>query len=291
MNYSLEKSSDGTTKILFKGGFHAVLIPQKGKKTTICVSSQVGCAMNCQFCYTAKMGFVRNLSKEEILNQIFAALEILEVDSQNLRTNTNSKGNIYIHDKITAIVFMGMGEPLNNFNNVILSCQELNTNYGYPLKKITVSTSGIIHQMEKFLKLDTKMALALSLHSPFQEIRDKIMPLVKQFTIKELVKVCNNYNSKRKDKIMVEYIMMKDLTDREEDLEELINLGFSKMTNINLIPLNGTMDLENKTYGSSSLQRCVEFKEKLRENGYKCFIRHTRGEDIDAACGMLQLEI
>lgn len=282
---SIEKSSDGTIKFIFNNSFHAVLIPHT-TKNTICISSQFGCAMDCSFCETAKLGFLRNLTKEEIILQFETVLKYL-VDLNRVSTSAK-QSEIYAKTVITSIVFMGMGEPFNNFNNVLESIKDVHEKYFYPFDKITVSTSGIIPKMIEFNKMPEKIQLAISFHSPFQEIRDKLMPKLKQFPIIDLVRVCNEYSIKNKhNKIMIEYIMIEGLTDRDEDLNELLNLGFEKMTNFNLIPLNGEMILDNKKYFASSQNRCKEFKSKLMEQEFKCLIRNNRGNDIKAACGML----
>ena len=285
---NIEKSNDGTIKFIFEHGFHCVLIPQKGNKKTLCISSQIGCSMGCEFCLTAKMGFLRNLSFEEIISQFKEALNYL--NSKKLFTRKESKGEIYAHEVITSIVFMGMGEPLNNYKNVARSIEYLNYFYSYPFKKITVSTSGIVPKMKEFIKMDWKVHLALSFHSPFQEIRNKLMPYLFKWSIEELVEVCNEYSRKFRNKIMIEYIMIDGLTNRDCDLKKLLDLGFDKMTNFNLIPLNGFMELDGKKYFASSNEICNKFRLTLMNNGYKCFIRYNMGEDIQAACGMLSRE-
>ena len=282
----IEQSNDGTTKLIFDDGYHAVLIPQKNGKKTLCVSSQVGCAMGCEFCLTAKMGFMRNLSSQEIVEQFEETLKYLK--AENLIMEGKTKGaQGYAHDHITAMVYMGMGEPLNNYTHVENSIEFLHQKYSYPYKKITVSTSGIIPAMKKFIEKDWKVHLALSFHSPFQEQRDFLMPYLSKWKIPELVELCNQYSNKFRDKIMVEYIMIKGLTDRDEDLQELLKLNFVKMTNFNLIPLNGHMDLQDTRYYASSDKTCDLFRTTLMKEGYKCFTRRNMGEDIDAACGML----
>ncbi len=283
----IEKSDDGTIKLNFKDGFHCVIIPQKNNKKTLCISSQVGCAMGCEFCLTAKMGFIRNLSKEEIINQFRAALEYLNEENLEIMTQDKKKGKIYAQDLITSIVYMGQGEPFNNYNNLCDSIEYLNQYYSYPFKKITVSTSGIVPKMKDFIKKDWKVHLALSFHSPFQERRDLLMPYLSKWKIEDLVELCNEYSKKFRDKIMVEYIMIKGLTDRNEDLEKLLSLGFISMTNFNLIPLNGTMKIKDETFFPSDKDTLDKFHKTLRDHGFKCFTRHNMGEDIEAACGML----
>jgi 23S rRNA (adenine2503-C2)-methyltransferase len=280
----LQRSSDGTIKLFFEG-YHAVLIPQKQGKNTLCISSQVGCAMGCTFCYTAKMGFVRNLRVEEILLQVRAALEVL--NAKDVHTKDSPRTH-YAHDVITSLVFMGMGEPLNNWENVQKAMHELNEDYSYPYKKITISTSGVLPKMKEFLEFPFKPQLALSLHSPFQEIRDVLMPLCKQWRVEDIVSFCNDYAKKRKESVMIEYVMIKGLTDRDEDVKALLSLGFTAPTNFNLIPLNGELQLRDTAYIRSDSQRMTQFAQALRVAGHKAFIRHTRGSDIDAACGMLE---
>lgn len=293
---SIEKSLDGTIKFIFNTGFHCVLIPGKfnSGKNTLCVSSQVGCAMGCTFCLTAKMGFMRNLSCDEIILQFKTTLEYLCEQSgikvSDLSNGKNSKGVKYASDLITSMVYMGMGEPFNNYDSVVDSIRCIHTVYCYSFSKITVSTSGVIPAMKKFIELDWKVHLAISFHSGFQEVRDRLMPFLSRWKIGELVDVCNLYSEKFRDKIMVEYIMIKGVTDRPEDLEKLLSLNFIKMTNFNLIPLNGTMELDGKTYYCSDDDTLDNFHSTLRSAGFKCFTRKNMGEDIEAACGMLNQE-
>lgn len=278
---SIEISKDTTIKLVFEEGFHCVLIPLKNNKLTLCISSQVGCAMGCEFCLTAKMGFIRNLSQEEIKMQFEEALKYV-------KEKYSKKTYDYAHQYITSIVFMGMGEPFNNYNNVVSSINHFNQKYSYPYKKITISTSGILPKMKQFIESNFSSHLAVSFHSAIQEKRDILMPYLKPFPIKELVELCNEYSRQRKKAgIMIEYIMIENFTDLEEDLQALLEIDFEKNTNFNLIPLNGTMTIQGVEYRASSMNRCEEFKEKLREKGYKCFIRYNMGEDIEAACGML----
>jgi 23S rRNA (adenine2503-C2)-methyltransferase len=291
--FEIESSKDGTTKFIFNTGFHCVLIPGKSNsgKNTLCVSSQVGCAMGCTFCLTAKMGFMRNLSADEIVLQFETALNYLcekeGISISDLSNGKNSKGVKYASDLITSMVYMGMGEPFNNYDNVVNSISCIHEKYCYSFSKITVSTSGVVPAMKKFIELDWKVHLAISFHSPFQDVRDRLMPFLSRWKIPELVSVCNEYSSKFRDKIMVEYIMIKGVTDRPEDLEALLALGFVSMTNFNLIPLNGTMELEGKIYYCSDDETLNNFHSSLRAAGFKCFTRKNMGEDIEAACGML----
>lgn len=275
----IQTSQDSTVKFVFNEGFHCVLIPSKNDKYTLCVSSQVGCAMGCEFCVTAKMGFLRNVLQEEIVKQFEEALKYLKSNTQNT--------HLYAHQYITSIVFMGMGEPFNNYANVMSAIEYFNHEYSYPYKKITISTSGILPKMRDFVNKQYSSHLAVSFHSAIQEKRNLLMPYLKSFPIPELVEVCNEYSRQRKHGVMIEYIMIQGFTDLQEDIEELLEMNFEKNTYFNLIPLNGTMELQETNYYASSLKRCEEFKQALRERGYKCFIRYTIGDDIEAACGML----
>jgi 23S rRNA (adenine2503-C2)-methyltransferase len=286
MLQTIEQSKDGTTKFIFDKGHHCVLIPSKNNKHTLCISSQHGCGMNCSFCLTAKMGFLSQLSTKEIVEQFTTALSHLtSLDEIAQKKNGNSRN--YAKEYITSIVFMGMGEPLANYSNVKDAILQLHTDFFYPFKKITLSTCGILPQMKHLLTDLPQIHLALSFHSPHQTIRNALMPKVQQWKISELVTFCNDYLKQTKKPVMIEYLMIDGLTDRKEDLEQLLSLGFSKTTYFNLIPLNGSLEFQGKEYFASSLNTCLKFKEQLIEHGFKCFIRATMGDDIKAACGML----
>ena len=174
-----------------------------------------------------------------------------------------------------------------NKEQVEKAIEHIHKTYSYPYKKITLSTIAPMPQFKQFIEQKPKVKLALSLHSAIQRKRDTLIQSQKNTKIEELIELCNTYNKDRKEKIMIEYIMIEDFNDTEEDLKELLALNLSPMTNINLIPLNGELKLNNKTYKASNQERCEYFKEKLRKAGYKCFIRQNRGTDIKAACGML----
>jgi len=267
-------AEDGTIKISYDEGYSAVIIPQVNDKRTVCLSTQVGCPMGCGFCLSGKKGFKRNLTSKEMVEQFTDALNELDA--------TRS-----VRELITAVVFMGMGEPMLNVDEVMEACEYLHVHYQYSYKRISISTSGIIPGMEKIMLWRNKVHLALSLHYPFQDIRNKLLPALKKYPITDLIDFCHKYNKKRKENIMIEYLMIDGFTDRDEDLQALIDFGLEPLTNFNLIPLNGTCVINEKEYSRSSLDRCKEFKQKLMDAGYKCFIRDSRGVDIEAACGML----
>ena len=280
MIQDIETSLDGTIKIVFQKGHHCVIIPQK-RGYTLCVSSQVGCSVGCKFCYTAKMGFLSQLSPQEIVEQYDVAQDILK------KYNTDLE---HKNPKITAFVFMGMGEPLLNSRAVYKACDILNAKYSFSYKKMTISTSGIVREMKAFIEFKKPMKLALSLHSPNEDIRKKIMPITYHNSLQELVNVSNEYTKVYKDPIMIEYLLIKGLTDSKEDLNALLQLGFLEHTYINLIPLNGEMQINEKIYTAPDKECVLYWKSQIIEHKYKCFIRSTLGEDINAACGMLSNE-
>lgn len=290
----VEKSKDGTVKFGFSprdnsgepnGGYSSVLIPL-GTKKTLCLSSQIGCVMGCGFCLSGKRRFERNLSFEELKEQLEVAIDYLGIGDLNSRGN--GKGKDLLGDNITAIVFMGMGEPLLNLDNVLKFCDYVNDFYGYAYSRISISTSGVLAGMDRVTEGVNKIHLAVSLHSPDQEVRDRIMPGVAGYKIPELVAACERYNSVRRQKIMIEYLMIGGLTDRDCDLEALKNLGLAKRSNFNLIPLNCGFELGGEKYVSSSKERMAYFRDELMTVGFKCFTRTSMGEDIEAACGMLK---
>lgn len=274
MNYTIERALDGTIKFSYAQGYYAVLIPLKNGKTTLCMSTQVGCPVKCKFCHSGILAFKKNLTLSELQEQFENALEYLKFDTQ------------YAKEKITAIVIMGMGEPLLNLQSVIEFCVWVNAKYMYPFDKITISTSGLLPQMRTLLELPQKMHLALSLHSPFDSVRAQLIPTSK--SVDKLIEFCHEYNLQRKRGIMIEYLMIENLTDRTEDIEKIIAFNLEKNTLFNLIPLNTTMILNTKKYSSSNPEKIDQFKKRLMAAGYKCFVREHKGEDISAACGMLK---
>ncbi len=263
MDYKTQKSSDGVIKINFSDGYSAVIIPTKDEKFAVCVSCQVGCPVGCKFCYTGKLGFGRNLSSEEIVEQVSVAKNI-------------------VGSNPTSIIFMGMGEPTLNLKNVLLAGEKIHEEFKISYNRITISSSGL-----KTLKNLVKVPfnLALSVHSPFDEVRKKLIPGA--ISVNELVKFANESlkNANNKKYIMIEYSMIAGVNDREEDLKELISLKWPERSLFNLIEFNPIDDLK-----ASSTERMEHFKEKIISAGWKCFIRSSRGKDIGAACGMLDAD-
>lgn len=269
-------SQDGTRKWLFqledKNAIETVFIPEVGRGT-LCISSQVGCTLNCNFCATGKQGFSRHLSAAEIIGQVWAARHVL-----------------LTHQKITNIVFMGMGEPLYNFDNVVAAIHLLRDDHAYEFSKlkVTVSTAGVIPAMEK-LKTMSDCALAVSLHAPSNALRNQLVPLNKKYPLEKLMSVCQHYfPSGSKRKVLFEYVMLHEINDSPEHANQLAALIKNIPSKVNLIPLN---PFPNSPYQRSSPERIEQFKSLLHKKGIRVLLRKTRGEDIHAACGQLVGEV
>lgn len=269
-------SSDGTRKWALEVGngnkIETVFIPEDDRGT-LCVSSQVGCALECQFCSTARQGFNRNLTAGEIAGQLWWA---------NKRLGHNPKGE----KLITNVVMMGMGEPLANYDNVIDAMKIMLDDNAYNLskRKLTLSTSGMIPGLDR-LGEDCPVSLAISLHASNDEVRDRIIPLNKKYPINELLLACKRYLDKSpKDYVTFEYVMLKDVNDSLEHAIELARLVKGIECKFNLIPFN---PFPNSGFESSSMNQIVRFQKVLQNAGYVTTVRKTRGDDIDAACGQL----
>ena len=262
-------SSDGTVKYLieFSDGLCAETVLMRfdnRSNLSMCVSSQVGCKMGCIFCATGKNGFKRNLLPHEIVSQILLA----QIDTGL---------------KITNVVFMGQGEPLDNFENVKKAIQLINQNLQISIRRITLSTSGIIPKINELSESDLIPTLAVSLHAANHEIREKIMPVEKKYNIEKLKTALLNYSKKTKDRITIEYILIKDLNDTKECALELIEYLKDLKCNINLIPYNSV----DNNFQKPDKKTMMKFKYFLESAGKKVTIRLERGADIDAACGQL----
>ena len=272
----IQRSSDGSVKFGFplEDGklIESVLIPEPDRNT-LCVSSQVGCAMNCSFCLTATMGFSRNLNPSEIVNQVVAVGDFLR---------NEPKGKLIGPDRVTNIVFMGMGEPLNNLDNLIKSISILTEQRGLDMtnRRITVSTCGIVPKMER-LGLETDVNLAISLHAVNDKTRDLLMPVNDRYSLEDLLEACRTYPMAKRKRIMFEYILLKDINDSDDDARELAKILRDIPCKINLLPYNESPGIP---YKSPSRNRLFAFQKIVRDNGYSVFIRSSRGEDISAAC-------
>lgn len=263
-------SQDGTIKYLIEypdgNCVETVLMRFDNRANlTACVSSQVGCAVNCAFCATGKRGFVRNLTCAEIVEQVLT-----------IQRDTGLK--------VTNIVFMGQGEPLLNLDNVLDSLKIFNEDFQIGARRITISTSGIIPQINKLSQIELQSTLAISLHAPDSEVRKKIMPIEKKYPLEELKKALKNYTDKTGRRITIEYLLIKDLTDTLEMAKQTAIYLKDIKCNVNLIPYNSVDDSGFKKPDTKSI---MKFKYILEHSGKKVTIRLERGADIDAACGQL----
>ena len=273
---SEQKSTDGTVKWLFESGggqaVETVFIPEPDRGT-LCISSQVGCALDCSFCATGAQGFNRNLKVEEIVGQVTYA-------NRQLPARSNGK------PAVSNVVFMGMGEPLANYRNVLPVLELLSSDYAYGLsrRRITVSTSGIVPNIDK-LANDCNVALAVSLHAPNDALRDVLVPINKMHPIAELLDACWRYAEKRANRfITFEYVMLRGINDTLAHADELASLLVRKPAKVNLIPFN---PFTGNQYKRSAAGTIRQFQERLQQRGLVATTRRTRGDDIDAACGQL----
>ena len=270
-------SKDGTRKWLLRlhDGNHieAVYIPEDDRGT-LCVSSQVGCALDCSFCSTGRQGFNRNLSTAEIISQVWLAAHLLEEEKKPGR-------------KITNVVMMGMGEPLLNFDNVVSAVRIMMDDFAYGLSKrrVTVSTAGVVPAMDRLGDI-LDMRLAVSLHASNDELRNELVPVNKKYPLKELMAACRRFIDKQntRSRITFEYVMLDGINDQPEHARELIKLLKGIPTLMNLIPFN---PFAGSGYNTSSKKAVLRFSEILHKAGMTTVVRKTRGEDIDAACGQL----
>jgi len=262
-----QASIDGTVKYLFKTAqghlIESVFIPEDDR-ATLCISSQVGCKMNCLFCMTGKQGFTANLTAGEILNQYYSIPE---------------------SDQLTNIVFMGMGEPLDNLNEVLRTLEVMTATYGsaWSPKRITVSTIGHISGLKEFLQ-ESECHLAISMHSPFAEERLKLMPVQKPHPIDKVLEEIKKHDFSRQRRVSFEYIMFDGVNDTMRNAVEMVKLLRGIDCRVNLIRFHAIPGVDLKT---SNEHKMVEFRDYLTNNGVMTTIRKSRGEDIFAACGML----
>lgn len=269
----VEVSSDGAIKFGFRledtHYIESVLIPE-GERNTLCVSSQVGCAMGCHFCRTGAMGFKRNLKPSEMVNQVCAVQDWLRKEGKKRLTN---------------LVFMGMGEPLANLDNLLVALSILSEQKGldFSSRRITVSTCGMIPQMLEFGK-KSDVNLAISLHAVDDKTRNMLMPINKKYPIKDLLAACREYQMKKRQRIMFEYVLLDGINDSDETAEKLAEILRGIPCKINLLAMSEDQEADFK---SSSKERILKFQEILRNRGYTVFLRQSRGEDISAACGQL----
>ena len=273
-NYKIlrkQESSDGTKKYLFDvldGNAIETVLMEYHHGKTVCVSSQIGCKMGCKFCASTGIQFVRSLSSGEIVEQILA----VEQD---------------IGDKISNIVFMGIGEPFDNYDNVMKAIRIINNQKGLNIgaRHISVSTSGLVPRIYDFANEDLQCTLSISLHATSNEKRSSMMPVNQRYPIEELMKACKDYIAKTNKRISFEYALAKDNNDNLEDAKELVKLLKGMLCHVNLIPIN---KIENGKYTKSTNENIIKFRDYLNDNGIVATIRRELGSDIDAACGQLR---
>ncbi|WP_299617379.1 23S rRNA (adenine(2503)-C(2))-methyltransferase RlmN [uncultured Tenacibaculum sp.] len=271
---TMQRSNDGTIKNAIKlhDGLivESVLIPTE-KRTTACVSSQVGCSLDCKFCATARLKRMRNLNADEIYDQVVA------IDQQS---------RLYHNHKLTNIVFMGMGEPLMNYNNVIKAIDKITSpeGLGMSAKRITLSTSGVPKMIKKMADDEVKFNLAVSLHSAIDEVRTSIMPFNSTFPLKDLREALEYWYEKTNRKITYEYVVWQGINDRKEDIDALVKFCKYVPAKVNLIEYNPIDDGEFQQASQNALNNYIS---NLEMHDIVVNVRRSRGKDIDAACGQL----
>jgi 23S rRNA (adenine2503-C2)-methyltransferase len=285
---SVRRSSDGTTKWLLRAdasqAFEMVFIPEP-ERGTLCISSQVGCALDCSFCSTAQQGFNRNLTSAEIVGQVWLAARELERE-ERAAGGQGVTGPYGDERHVTNVVLMGMGEPLANFRNVVPALNILLDDFGFDLsrRRVTLSTSGLVPQIYRLAE-ETNVALAVSLHAPDDELRNQLVPINRKHPIAELLEACWHYLDEQNGRsVTFEYVMLEGVNDSVAQARALARLLKGHPAKVNLIPFNpfpGTL------YRRSSAAAIQRFRDELLQRGVLATVRRTRGDDIDAACGQL----
>lgn len=277
-------ATDGTRKWLLDVGggdaIETVFIPETNRGT-LCISTQAGCAVNCRFCSTGKQGFSRNLGADEVLGQVWHAMHALQGFEAN---------NTQTQKVISNVVYMGMGEPLQNYATTLQTLRVLldDNAYGLSRRRVTVSTSGVVPMMDR-LANDCPVALAVSLHAPNDALRDTLVPLNRKYPLAELMQACQRYlKHAPRDFITFEYVMLDGVNDKNEHAQQLLALVKDLPCKFNLIPFN---PFPGSGLESSSRNRIFRFADALNAGGVVTTVRKTRGEDIDAACGQLAGEV
>ncbi len=269
----VEKAEDGTKKFLFQledgNRIESVLIPDKAR-LTLCVSTQVGCAFGCRFCMTGKMGWKRDLKVSEILNQILAVRKILPEKTS-----------------ITNIVLMGMGEPLANYRNTMKATALMAhpDAFRFSSRRITLSTVGLLPELEEMLKEKTPFRLAISLNASDEETRTDLMPVNRRYPLSKVLALCREFPPQRRIRITFEYVMVEGMNDSSLDAKRLIRILRGIPSKVNLIPLNEAPEIPFK---KPSEERIKRFQEILMEGGLTAIVRNSKGREISAACGQLQ---
>jgi len=276
-------ASDGTRKWLLAvtedldpdNAIEAVYIPE-ADRATLCISSQIGCALDCSFCATGKQGLNRNLTTAEIVGQVWMA-------EHDLR----AQGLVHGERALSNIVFMGMGEPLANYRALVPAIRILLDDYGFGLSKrrVTVSTSGLVPFMDR-LREEVDVALAVSLHAPTDALRDELVPINRKYPLSELMAACDRYveDKQRRAHVVYEYVLLNGVNDNPEQARDLARLLANRAAKVNLIPFN---PFDGTEYSRPDESRTRAFQDILHRKGLRTTVRRTRGDDIDAACGQL----
>ncbi len=281
-----QRSAEGdTVKWLWETGDGSrieTVLMHYDRRSTVCISSQAGCAMDCGFCATGQAGFTRHLTVGEILEQVVAARRSCagdDGDSSNGSGSGESPGR-----RLSNVVFMGMGEPFANYDRVLTATRRLMTDFGLGARHITISTVGLVPQMRRFAGEGLQVGLALSLHAANDRLRDELVPINRNHPIGELVAACRHIREVTGRRVSIEWAMIDGVNDRDSDADELIAVAREARAHVNLIPLNPTPGWP--TVGSP-IERIQRFAARLRSAGVNATVRRNRGTDIDAACGQL----
>ncbi len=271
----VQTSTDGTRKLRLRSNdgaaFESVLIPEEDRLTQ-CISSQVGCALDCRFCATAQMGFIRHLTPGEIVDQVYRARAFLE------RTEPGRR--------VTNLVFMGMGEPLHNYEGVVRALEILASTRGAGLshRRVTVSTAGLVPAIERLGREGVRVNLAISLNATTDAVRDEIMPINRKWNIERLLAAVKAYPLERRKRVMFEYVLLDGINDSHDDASRLTRLLENMPCKLNIIPWNPH---PQGPYRRPSAERIASFQAEVKRLGLPAYLRMPRGDDIDAACGQL----
>ncbi|MDP3296671.1 MAG: 23S rRNA (adenine(2503)-C(2))-methyltransferase RlmN [Thermodesulfovibrionia bacterium] len=293
-------TKDGTQKFLFEledgETIESVLIPDKDR-LTLCISSQVGCAMGCKFCVTGQLGLKRNLKAYEIIDQIISVSKIIApsvIPPSPLYPALSQKCGVYQRgvrgdsslSKITNIVFMGMGEPLHNFPEVLEALLRITDIVGFSKRRVTLSTVGIAPKIFELAEKAPRINLAISINATTDEIRNKIMPINQKYHLKELLNACRKFPLEPRRQITFEYLLLEGINDSKEDALRLINLLKGIKSKVNLIPYNPSP--KRPEFRTTSKDKTIAFQKTLQNAGITAIIRKSKGGDIFAACGQLK---
>ncbi|MGE4357047.1 MAG: 23S rRNA (adenine(2503)-C(2))-methyltransferase RlmN [Candidatus Omnitrophota bacterium] len=274
---------DSTRKFLFRlkdGKLIESVLIHNINRLTACLSTQVGCKFGCVFCASGARGFIRNLDTGEIVNQLQSIIYILK---------DNKEQKKILNQRVNNVVFMGMGEPLDNYENLIKAIRIINHPFGLNIgaRKITISTCGLAEKIKKLAQENIQVELSVSLHASNDKLRNELMPINKRYPIKELISVCKQYSIDTKRIVTFEYLLIKDVNDRKENLKELIQLLRGFRWKVNLIIYN---PFKGGKWQPSPLERAILFQKQLKMANIIATIRQSKGEDIEAACGQLFLK-